>query len=146
LRFLMDGWIILSILSGCDDTDCTTTSTSDIIIAFYDQDSLYEKPVSFDIVTAMGTDSLFYDQDDISSTFILPAFPATDSTVFLFQNHSGSIDTLVVGYKRSVQLISETCGFVQIYSELSASTTFPDVDVVSNELDSNDDIDIKIFI
>ena len=136
----------MSLLSGCDDTDCTSSSTSEIIIAFFDQDSLYEKPVSFEIVTAMGTDSLFYDQEDISNTFTLPAHPATDSTVFLFQNHNGSIDTLVVRYTRTVQLLSETCGFIQIFSGLDASATFPDIEVVSDELDIYNERDIKIFI
>ncbi|MFC2126659.1 DUF6452 family protein [Bacteroidota bacterium] len=146
LRFLIGVWISLPFILGCEDTDCTSSSTSNINVSFYDQDSLYKKFVSFDIVTAIGTDSLFYDQNDILNTFILPAHPAVDSTVFLFQNHDGSIDTLVVFYNRRIRLLSESCGFEQIYSGLEASTTFPDVEVITSILNRLNVEDIKIYI
>ncbi len=133
-------------IMGCEDSDCTTTATSNIIVEFYDQDSLYVKKVSFDIVTAIGTDSLFYDQNDSLSIFNLPANPGIDSTIFLFRNHDASIDTLIVRYIRTVRLMSEACGFEQKYSRLDASTSFPDVEVISSKLDILNEQDIKIFL
>jgi len=146
LGFIFGTLVLLPFIFGCDDTDCISTATNTVIVKFYDLDSLYEKTVSFDIITAMGTDSLFYDQNDLQSAFDLPANPSIDSTVFLFGNNDGSIDTLILRYRRTTRLISETCGFEQKFSALDASSTFPNVEVITNKLDRLNEQDVKVYL
>ena len=94
----------------------------------------------------METDSLFYDQNDIANSFDLPVNPGIDSTVFLFGNHDESIDTLILRYRRTTRLISETCGFEQKFTSLDASSTFPDIEVITNKLDRLNEQDVKIYL
>ena len=134
-------FIPVLILAGCfGDNDCSSTSTNQLQIRFFDIDSLTEESRVFSEVKVSGTDTVFYDNFDTLSVFQLPVDPSTTTTTFLF----GS-DSLVVGYEVAPRLISEDCGPELIYSDLQAMSHSFDSVMISQDFNRDAETNIKIF-
>ncbi len=136
--------LIMAAFAACDDTICSNLYSTTVNVSFYDKQSRALKLTKFDTVTSSGTDTLFYVNDSLS-TYLLPVNTFTDSTLFLFIRN-GKTDSLLVRYRRTMNLISKQCGFSQVFVQVEAPySTFPEVISNKNTLDITHDINIQVY-
>jgi hypothetical protein len=134
------------IFISCDTTDCITFSTRVVVIDFLDSATNTSKNVDFELITAIESPVLFYGDTTISRCF-LPVNTEKEETTFLFVNPDSSIDTLQIGYDKTIRLISQDCGFeFQFKNILILKTTYDNAISLENELSRLNEENIKIFL
>jgi hypothetical protein len=155
--------VSIHLIFSCQNEDCVSTFNNEMLIGFYDADTLengdvviQEKDTIFYSVVADGNDSIFYDVDTIVSVVTLPVDPGADMTAFEFYMiDSVSIDTLSmdplefevtifprkepyflqVSYRKITQVISEECGVEIGFVNLEVDdSTFPAYEIDSDRL------------
>lgn len=143
-------WIAVAILFGvgaCNDVqDCTgATGFSKLRVRFFDKASQTVARVNFDSVKAVGSDSLFYTQNDSLSTFDLELNHFSNSAIYIFYS-GATIDTLSVAYSASTSVVSPECGPTLSFDALSLVKHTFDSTVLSNSFfDSSLEDNIQIY-
>ena len=102
-------------------------------------------------VSALGTDSIFFEQDTTFS-IVLPLNAASSQvdyffkTMDLYDQPLEVTDTLQINYIREQQLVSEECGPVQLYNSLEImGDTFDSLALISNEIDPAVNVNIEVY-
>ena len=142
------------ILGGCEkDGDCSSYASTIMKVRFFEKDTTNEFiniETSFESISAVDTDSVFYGINDSLEVFDLPVDPFSDNTIFLFEsldsNSASIFDTLQVTYARRQSFISRNCGVEQTFSELDVGfTTFDSLEVVKDSLLIVNEDNIRIY-
>ncbi len=151
LVFVLFASIILFSLSACDDTeDCSTSGSNAVIfrsVQFNLNGAKVEFPRIFDELRPIGTDSVLFSNANAAQVFFpLPLNPAADSTAF-FIRRGARLDTLVIGYTRSPQFISPTCGVEVLYNKvfIQYSTLVDSINIVRNNIRRTDTYHVEIY-
>ena len=127
MRFLPLGILLILFASCLDEPDCIITATNLVQVSLLRLDEDSARTVKFDRILALGTDTVFYENDSISS-LSLPVNPGTAKTTFRFYYES-QVDSLVVSYTRATKIISPTCGAFNYFQDLGVvSTSAKEVD------------------
>lgn len=146
----------LALLAGglfvsCDaEESCVALTTRRYNIGFFAQDTTGAKVArsrNFDLVRALGSDSLFYSRREAGVTGLgLALNTAADTTTFVFEN-DGEADTLRLAYTRNFRLISPDCGLeVRITKPEVVKHTFDSVAVLTEELlTTTKGVDLEIY-
>ncbi len=117
---------IVILLTACTEPDCIDKGGEFIGIGFYDEQTGEVEEIRINSLQLEGIDSLLASEVDNVAAVILPINPDTDQLTAYFDTEFGR-DTLVIGYERTVSLISEDCG---------AEIIFNSVSIVRNDFDS----------
>lgn len=135
----------LLILSSClDEADCVTTTTDFVNVRFYERENNLTDTLFLTSLTALGSDSVLYNQDTVTSVR-LPLDPQANSARYVFQSQYGR-DTLVLTYSLGTRLISEDCGVEILYSQLDyLSHSFDSVNVANRVPVEDINEDIKVY-
>ena len=137
--------ICLCALAACETTDCITFNTRFVILKFFDSATGVDKSREFDFIAAQKSQVIFY-SDTSLSTYLLPVNTEEEKTLFLFINPDQSVDTLEVGYDKSVSLISKDCGYDFEFKNINIiQTTFDSTVSLENELSRLNEENINIF-
>lgn len=155
--------VVSNLLFSCKDEDCVSIFNNDMLLGFYETDTLEtgeviieEKDTTFFAIIADGNDSTFYDPSTTASVFTLPVDPASEFTAFeLYMIDSVATDTisndpleieityftdsvphfLDVSYRSFTRVITEDCGVEIVYVNLEVDdTTFPTYEVEAAQL------------
>ena len=171
-------WVVF-ILGGnlffsCQNENCVSVFNNYLLVGFINADTLQTGEIEFHkndtifySVTAVGNDSVFYDKDDVLSTFTLPVNPAVGLTTFSFEMIDSirydtlSLDpididtiyyinptphTITVSYNRSQRIISEECGVEIAYTKLKVEEiSFPTSNLTEDKLSRFNEVNIEIF-
>lgn len=143
MRLLFAGILGVLFLSCLHEPDCISTATNLMRISLRMADVDSARTILFSSVTASGTDTVFYENDSISS-LSLPVNPGTAQTIFKFY-YDLEVDSMVVAYTRKTVVISPGCGAFNYFQELSIiSTSFPTVTVLNPQLSTSGSANIEI--
>lgn len=92
------------------------------------------------------TDTLILENTPDVSTVTLPVDPDTSAVTFVFDIVGYGVDTLTLSYQNGVRLISEECGFEQIYSELDyVRSDFDSISIRNRILAEQINEDIRVY-
>ena len=116
-------FIITIAVSCLNEPDCYQLNNNTVVI-FFRIIGGGDDAVELISVQSPDTDSIFAASN--SSKIVLPLNPKTEETLYTLQGTDGT-NTLLFGYKRQVQFVSESCG-ERYY--------FQDLDVLSHDFDS----------
>lgn len=132
-------------ITGClDDPDCNSKTTNFVNVKFYSSDNNRADTLNISSITAIGTDSTFLEEAEVSS-IRLPLRPDTVQTTFIFDSELG-MDTLILKYKVNTRLVSEDCGIETVFSELDyVRSDFGSIEIVNKILVEEVTEDVKIF-
>ena len=159
---------------SCKNEDCVSVFNNYLLVGFVDADTLetgeiefHEQDTLFYSVTAVGNDTIFYDKDDVLSTFKLPVNPSSGLTKFEFKMIDSieydtlsldpiKIDTtyhlnpiphiISVTYDIRQRIISEDCGVEIAYINLKEEEiTFPTTNLVEDRLSRFNEVNIEVF-
>jgi len=174
LFFLTILLVIGSILYSCKNEDCVSIYNNYLLIDFIKADTLDSGTIEFNpidtvfyTITAVGSDSVFYDSTDVVKSLILPVNPSSGYTSFRLQmidsirTDTISFDPIMtvkryyvnptphvisVSYNRKEKIISEDCGVEISYTNLNIDeTTFPVTHMVDNKLSRFNEVNIEIL-
>ena len=141
VKFLLPGLLLLLFGACLNDPECLVTATTEVKISFLKgkADSL----LNIDMVTASGTDSIFYENDS-TAHLTLPINPRKSISTFKI-HHNGQIDSLQVGYVAQNLIISPSCGAFINYINLTVNaSSFANVHVVTNQLSTSVKSNIEV--
>ncbi len=135
---------LLLITVGClNEPDCLITSTNLTKISFVNGKSIRE--ITFDEIRVSGLDKIYYNNAKVSSVQ-LPLNPEITEITFTFTFES-RVETLRLRYNTSVQIISDKCGAFTNYGDLELiETTFPNIEIVENQLSTNATVNIQLSV
>ncbi len=140
---LVSCWIFYILLSCNNIPDCDDPNTSDLVIHFMDSTNSALQIEIFNAIQDLETGFKFV-ENDTTSMVTLEINPTQSTTGYVFEG-DGLIDTLIVGYEQNLLLLSEECGPVIKFSELTIlKQTFSDTLVVNDELLRNE-VNIQII-
>lgn len=163
-----------SIFSSCQNENCVSVFNNYLLVGFVDIDTLvsgkvefHPKDTMFYSVTAIGSDSVFYDKNTTLSTFRFPVNPAADITTFKLEMIDSirydtlsldpiNIDTIYyvnpnphtisVSYERKLRIISEDCGTEIAYINLNIEEiTFDTTSLEEDKLSRFNEANIEVF-
>ncbi len=155
--------------SACETENCVSLANNDLLVNFYEQDSVTLKNMMFEYVRAAGNDSVFYDHNTVQAKYRFPVNPADDQTLFIMQvidsvtydtisydplevethyHLRNGADSLWVEYDRHERIITVECGVEINYTKLSIKKcTFSKYELEGDEtsLSRLNDVNIKIY-
>jgi hypothetical protein len=121
--FLMS--VIILFFSACVNQEvCEDVAVVPVRIGFYRVDTTVTTPVRYPVnnltISGIGSDSIFYSNQDNVGQVELPLNSAQDMTIFVFQWQPEGMeetirDTVQLVYIRKPNLISMECGFTTFY-------------------------------
>ncbi len=171
-------WSILivcgNIFFSCQNENCVSVFNNYLLVGFIEIDTLesgkvefHPKDTLFYSVKAVGSDSVFYDQNTTLSTFKFPVNPAADITTFKLEMIDSirydtlsfdpiTIDTIYyinpnphtisVSYERKLRIISEDCGTEIAYINLNIEEiTFDTTNLEEDKLSRFNEANIEVF-
>jgi thiamine pyrophosphokinase len=151
-------WIILlfTLLGSClDEPDCFLSADTALVINFKKiTNGKADTTLVFNKVVALGTDSVFYqqqpDKTDTLKSITLAVNPFASEILFTFyvvpEESVEQEVTLRVGYKKRTRFISEECGSEELVYDLQIlETQFDSLRVVNNRLTKNRPTNLEIF-
>lgn len=135
IKFLL--LTIIAFLAGCDEPDCIRTGGVRIGLGFYDLQEGGSALIRINSLQVLGSDSILFDGVPDVSTLILPINPMSDTITVFFDTELGS-DTLIIGYQKTVRLISEDCGTEVIYNGINIiRSDFDSIRVINSSAQIN---------
>lgn len=105
------------IVQGClTDPDCVTTTRNFVTVNFYQLETNIGDTLFVTSVTAVGSDSVLAQNEEIRS-IQLPLDPNRTAATYVFDSNLGQ-DTLILAYDLGTRLISEDCGLEFVFTGL----------------------------
>jgi Family of unknown function (DUF6452) len=136
VRFLPLGILIILFSACLNEPDCIVTSSTDVKMSLHKITSDSARAVEFAYILVSGTDTVFYENDSVTSV-VVPVNPNATQTMFRFFYES-KIDTLVLSYTRQTKVISPPCGAFNYFQNLKVvSSTFPEALVINPQLSTS---------
>lgn len=143
LRYCLPALFAVLFLSCLSEPDCIVTASSKVIIALEKPGSDSARLVKFDKIEVLGSDSVFYVGDTVS-TVVLPINTGSYQTTFRFFYESKT-DSIVVAYSRTTRVISPACGIFNYYQDLAIIlSTFPSAVVTNPQLSTSDATNLTV--
>lgn len=132
---------------ACEEPDCEFVFTSTVNLTFYTLSENEPDEVFVRKISAVGvTDTLILENAADVSAVALPVNPDSSVVTFVFDIVGYGVDTLTLSYQNGVRLISEECGFEQIYSDLEyVRSDFDSISIRNRILAEQIDEDIRIY-
>jgi len=158
LKFLVFTLLLCIIFQSCSNiTDCGLIANREVKVVFGKRtNKIISDSTSIPViyVSAIGTDSIFYDSSLSASKISLPLSQLADSSIFIFKTDSISKDTIKFKYHRELQMVSSDCGFNMAYSSLAKpiftthriDTIITISNIVSSDIDKNFKIVLRPLI
>ncbi len=142
-------WVMLILFSiaGCSEiVDCKRETKTTARISFFKKTDGTSLEISFDTITAIGTDSIFFTAKDTLSIYDIPLDPNSINTTFIFIRASVT-DTLNLGYENQFVIIDEDCAPEIAFNNLEIlNTSFDSLKIVESRLLIAVENNIKIFL
>lgn len=139
-------------LQSCKDCEPVPASVNAMQVTFYDFDTLIiqnERKVIdriYSEVSAIGTSSIFYDENTTLSSFPLVLSSANTSTTFTFEDSLGNIDSLQVNYEIETIVVGPDCGLYEVFKNVTVPfSTFDSVYVEKDKLELGDLLHLEVF-
>lgn len=144
--------LILLLLSSCDpDEACISSATNELLIGFVERNNngdLEASSVEYEAVLAEGAEFPYYvDTDSTDISLLLTSLdPEGTETTFIFADGEDS-DTLIIGYRPQLSLISPECGLETKFQSLEVvSHTFTFLELKVTELNTlKEEADLEII-
>jgi len=143
VRFLLLGILVILFSACLDEPDCIVTSSSQVKISLRKILVDSAREVEFTNILVSGTDTVFYENDTVTSV-VLPVNPNANETMFRFFYES-KVDTLILSYTRQTRVISPGCGAFNYFQELDiVFSSFPKATVVNSQLSTSTAANVTI--
>lgn len=143
MRFLLPGILVILFSACLDEPDCIVTASSQVNISLRKILVDSARAVEFTSILVSGTDSVFYENDSVTSV-MLPVNPNATETMFRFYYES-KIDTLILSYTRQTRVISPGCGAFNYFQDLDiVFSSFPLATVVNSQLSTSTAANVTI--
>jgi len=171
-------WTIVAVCGNiffsCQNENCVSVFNNYLLVGFIETDTLESGSVEFQpkdtlfySVTAIGSDSIFYDKDSTLSTFKFPVNPSAEITTFKLEMIDSirydtlSMDpvivdtiyfinpnphTITVSYDKKLRIISEDCGAEIAYINLNIEEiTFETTVLEEDKLNRFNEANIEVY-
>lgn len=139
--------LYLLVFTSCDDDpDCDLELPHDEIeLVFYNIEDLTQTNYKFELIGALGSDSIYYDNEDSLSNYPMEINPTADDIAFVFLTGI-SRDTLRLRYNRNLEWVSGKCGPFMEYDELEiVYSTFDSISLINNVIDESVSENIQVY-
>ncbi len=145
IRIFLFTLIVAFISQGClTDPDCVTTTRNFVSVNFYNSETNERDTLFFTSVTAVGSDSLLVNNEEIRSV-LLPLDYRQPRTTYAFTGNTGS-DTLTLVYDLGTRLISEDCGLEFVFTGIDYTRNdFDSISIINNVPIDGSAEDIRIY-
>lgn len=152
-RILLTSAILLLLLgtvTSCEEgPGCQLSTEAPLRAGFYGiiDDTLEIDTVtgSFSVTGIGTTDTLISSRNE--NSILLTLNPFTDSSAFIFEWEL-AVDTLIFRYERSMQLLSEECGFITKFEVNDVKSTYNLIDsvaLIENTVNTENERHLKIY-
>lgn len=138
------------ILPGCfEQTDCILTNTNILKISLKGQTLGKDTTVNFISIRVLNADANLYANQALSNLQV--PVPTTDSIATVIFNYTEKTklvsDTLVVGYRNELRVISRDCGAYLYQHDINVpKTTFEKTNVTASVLLTTVTKNLEIFL
>lgn len=143
-------FLLLATLTSCEEgAGCQLSTEAPLRAGFYGiiDDTLEIDTVtgSFSVMGIGASDTLISSRNENSIQLSLNPF--TDSSAFIFEWEL-VVDTLTFKYERSMQLLSEECGFITKFEVNEVKSTYNLIDsvaLIENTVNTENERHLKIY-
>lgn len=143
--------LAITILTACQDEFCTEAVTPELVVRFYDKDSINESTKTIDlIVNVYELDSLFDGDSSIDSLY-LPINTITNTVTYNLSilDSLDSDEALTINYTTEDQYVSKACGYKTVFKNFTIQATqnswIDSIVQLKTEITDDNEAHIKIY-